>query len=166
MILVTVGTNEAPFDRLVGAVASLAAVDSVVLQRGHSGLEPDGVRAVDFLPFEELASLARDAETIVTHAGVGSILLSLTCGKVPLVVPRLKLHGEAVDDHQVSLAQRLGEAGLVRVVDDVELLVAAVSNDAPDKRRFSAPGGQLALHVRSYLISEVGLIWRGAASCR
>jgi UDP-N-acetylglucosamine transferase subunit ALG13 len=63
---------------------------------------------------------------VVTHAGVGSIMTALANGKRPVVVPRLRRFGEAVDDHQVALGLRLHEAGLVMFVEDPEDVSQAV----------------------------------------
>ena len=72
---------------------------------------------------------------VVTHAGVGSILVAGANGKRPVVVPRLRRFGEAVDDHQLALAQKLEEIGLVVLVDDPSGL-ATVLADPPEE---SAP---------------------------
>jgi UDP-N-acetylglucosamine transferase subunit ALG13 len=122
MILVTIGTNEQPFDRLVRAAAHLDGLESLLVQYGSSR-EPHGRGEwVDFVSFEELSDLMRQARVVVCHAGVGSIMLARRCGKRPIVVPR-RLHlGEAVDDHQLPLARRLHSSGVVNLVDDVERL--------------------------------------------
>jgi UDP-N-acetylglucosamine transferase subunit ALG13 len=117
MIFVTVGTNEAPFDRLLRAVESLEPGD-LVAQCGSSALRPKNATCVDFLPFEQLVAYVQSASAVVTHAGVGSIAVALANGKRPVVVPRLQRYGEAIDDHQVSLGRRLQRSGLVTLVED------------------------------------------------
>jgi UDP-N-acetylglucosamine transferase subunit ALG13 len=126
-IVVTVGTNEAPFDRLVAAAETLSA-EAVVVQRGASRLQPSGVRCVDYLSFDEFDTLVRSCRVVVTHAGVGSVAAALANGRKPIVVPRLHRFGEAVDDHQVSFARRLEEAGLVTVVDELHRLPEVVAS--------------------------------------
>jgi beta-1,4-N-acetylglucosaminyltransferase len=128
MIYVTVGTNEARFDRLLDAVAGLRVDEPVLVQHGHSSpLAPPGAELVDFLPFEGMVDAIRRARVVVTHAGVGSVLVALGNGKRPVVVPRLKRHGEAVDDHQLQLGRRFAEAGLVTLVENPVSLAAAVA---------------------------------------
>ena len=63
-------------------------------------------------------NLVHEARVVVSHGGVGSILIALTHGKQPLVVPRLKRFGEVVDDHQLLLARRLAHEGLIGLVED------------------------------------------------
>lgn len=133
MIFVTVGTNEAPFDRLVRAIDGLPADEEVVAQCGPSSHRPARAVRVDFLAFEELVELVRRARVVVTHAGAGSTMVALANGKCPVVVPRLQRYGEAVDDHQLPFARRLAERRLVTLVEDPAGLpetVAAVRDGA------------------------------------
>ena len=127
MILVTLGTNEQPFDRLVRAVAQLEVDEPLLVQHGSSR-EPHGRGEwVDFMSFDELADAMRRASVVVSHAGVGSIMLARRCGKRPVVVPRRRALGEAVDDHQLHLARRLERLGVVSVVDETSELAAAIA---------------------------------------
>lgn len=120
MIFVTVGTNEAPFLRLLTALAQLGDLgQELVVQTAGAGVELPNARCVEFLPYDEIVSSMREATIVVTHAGVGSVLTALSVGKRPVVVPRLRRFGEAVDDHQVEFARQLGSTGLVRVVEDL-----------------------------------------------
>ena len=73
---------------------------------------------LEFMPFDELAELAREARVVVCHAGVGSILMARRAGKLPVVMARRHGLGEAVDDHQVELSRRLAASGLVTLVED------------------------------------------------
>lgn len=128
MILVTIGTNEQPFDRLVRAAANLDVDEPMLVQHGSSQVPHGPGEWVDFLPFDELAARASEARVVVCHAGVGSIMLARRYGHRPVVVPRRRHLGEAVDDHQVVLARRLSSAGLVTLVEDADALAEAVQS--------------------------------------
>jgi UDP-N-acetylglucosamine transferase subunit ALG13 len=128
MIVVSVGTNEARFDRLLEWMSLLRLEDELVVQHGPSAVRPPGARCVPYLPYEDLVELVRESRAFVTHAGVGSIMMALFSGRRPVVVPRLKRFGEAVDDHQVSLARRLQAEGLVIHVESVEALERALAD--------------------------------------
>ena len=67
------------------------------------------------------------ARVVVTHAGVGSVLVALANEKRPVVVPRRRSFGEAVDDHQLQLGRRFAAAGLVTLVEDPEQLHNALT---------------------------------------
>jgi UDP-N-acetylglucosamine transferase subunit ALG13 len=126
MIFVTVGTTHFQFDRLLSAVAALDTSQELVVQRGPSRVPLDNARVVDFLSFDELNEHVRAAEIVITHAGVGSIMVALSLGRRPIVVPRLQRFGEAVDDHQVHVATQLHQTGRVRAVLDLARLREAV----------------------------------------
>jgi UDP-N-acetylglucosamine transferase subunit ALG13 len=163
MILVTVGTNEQPFDRLVRAVEPLEPEEPLVVQHGSCATRGGRGRWVDFVSFEELEALMRQARLVVAHAGVGSIMLARRCGKRPLVVPR-RLHlGEAVDDHQLPIARRLHASGAVELVEEVELLPELLG--APERAEPPAGGDgdlpdalALAADVREYLEGNLNVL--------
>jgi beta-1,4-N-acetylglucosaminyltransferase len=131
VIFVTVGTNEAAFDRLIVALDRIPPGEEVFAQCGSSAHRPARATCVDFLPFEELTDLVRRARIVVTHAGAGSTMVALANGKQPIVVPRLRRYGEAVDDHQLHFARRLAESGLVTMAEDPDNLVDALRTVEP-----------------------------------
>jgi UDP-N-acetylglucosamine transferase subunit ALG13 len=150
VIVVTVGTNEQPFDRLVAAVAALPADLDLVVQYGSSAITSGPGRWCDFLPFDQLEHLMRSATAVVCHAGTGSIMLARHCGHRPIVLAR-RLHlGEAVDDHQLQLATRLDAAGFVRLVDDADQLRAVLEAGVDaGALGLGLPGaGELAVELR------------------
>ena len=155
MLLVTTGTNEQPFDRLVRAAADLAGGEPAFVQYGSSR-EPHGAGEwVDFLDFDELATRMRAARIVVCHAGVGSIMLARKCGHRPVVLPRRVHLGEAVDDHQLHMGRRLHASGIVTLVEDERELAAAVAagsairdDGAPDAL---AGAAALAADLRGFL---------------
>jgi UDP-N-acetylglucosamine transferase subunit ALG13 len=151
VILVTVGTNEARFDRLLLALDALPGSEELVVQHGPSPVRPAGATCVDYLPFDELAAEIRRARVVITHAGVGSTIAALLNGKRPVVVPRLARHGEAVDDHQVPFGRRLHEAGLVRFVEDPGRLAAAVADRDEADTVALRPNRRLVDELRGFL---------------
>ena len=139
MVLVTVGMNEQPFDRLARLGAALARTYDVCVQHGSSAVRsgPSG-RWVDFLGFDELEALMRSADAVVAHAGVGTIMLARRCGRLPVLVPRRHGLGEAVDDHQVVLAERLADGhGALVAHDEAGVRAALVLAQA---HRATLPG--------------------------
>ena len=156
MIFVTVGTNEAPFDRLLRALAPVGDSEDLVVQCGSSAIRPSKARCFDFVPFDELTEYVRASRSVVMHAGVGSIAVALANGRRPIVVPRLHRYGEAVDDHQLQLARRLADAGSVHLVEDPASLPTVLSTPvelAP--ARLEGPG-RIVEELRAYLDAVVG----------
>jgi UDP-N-acetylglucosamine transferase subunit ALG13 len=152
MIFVTVGSAD-PFDRLVAASTLLTHIDRVVVQRGRSTVEPAGTEWHDFLPYDRVAELMRDASTVICHAGVGSVLTALLQGTKPIVVPRRHRLGEAVDDHQVPFAERIAAGGLGTMVEDVEMLADLVKRTDVSTSPVAFENA-LAVDLRAYLVSQ------------
>lgn len=116
LIFATVGTHQQPFARMLEALGALPEPSELVVQYGY-GQPPPGVgRAVAFMPFGEMEACFEEADAVITHAGVGSILCARRAGHVPIVVPRLRALGEHVDDHQLELTRVLAERGAVEPV--------------------------------------------------
>jgi UDP-N-acetylglucosamine transferase subunit ALG13 len=151
MIFVTVGTNEAPFDRLLRAVAELAGPEQQLVQHGSSAIKPPLAECVDFLPFDQIVDTVRRARVVVTHAGVGSVLVALGAGKRPVVVPRRQEFGEAVDDHQIEFARRFEQAGLVTLVEEPEDLEQALSRNLEEAFSGTVGATTLAQELRAYV---------------
>ena len=132
MIFVTVGTDHHPFDRLIQAVDALAekggAGEEVFVQRGSSAVVPRFCSSEPYLSFDDLTTRIGQARIIICHGGPGSIMPAVYMNKVPIVWPREKKYGEAVDDHQLDFSVRLEEKGLILRVMSAEELESAVSN--------------------------------------
>jgi UDP-N-acetylglucosamine transferase subunit ALG13 len=150
VIFVTVGTHHQPFERLLGALGGLD--DELVVQHGP-GQPPAASHAEPFMPFDQMLARFREADTVITHAGVGSIICARREGHVPLVVPRRHDLGEHVDDHQVELTRALAERGSVVAVWDVEKLAETVAAAPPRGAPSAAAEPTLCPSVRGALLS-------------
>ena len=151
MILVSTGTNGAAFDRLLGALGGARPGEEMIVQHGPSSVRPVGATCVAAMPFNEFRELAAQARVIVTHAGVGSTLVAMLAGHRPILVPRLARFGEAVDDHQLELAERLAALGAATLVTDVALLPAAIGEAAGASRRGAGFGSDLVQALADYV---------------
>jgi UDP-N-acetylglucosamine transferase subunit ALG13 len=127
MIFVSVGTHEAPFDRLLRTVYELGLDEEIVVQHGPSSVRSKLALEAEYLSFDEVVDYIRAARAVVTHAGVGSVMVALANGKRPIVMPRLHSFDEHVDDHQLELARRLEANGLVTVVESPAAMAEALA---------------------------------------
>ena len=130
MIFLTVGT-QFPFDRLVKAVDKAAGTngfdEQIIAQIGESSYYPENFEAS---PSVEKAVFDRhfnEADSVISHAGMGTITMALEQRKPLLVMPRLKKYGEVVNDHQLAIATKFEQLGY--------LLVAYNDDDVPDKMK-------------------------------
>ena len=138
MIFVTVGTEKYPFDRLIRAIDEAAARlpgEPVLVQAGQSRFVPQACRWERAYPYAEMEGYIAQARVVVAHAGVGSILLCLRHGKIPVVMARLRAFGEHVDDHQLQIAERMARMGCVLHARQPSELVSMVLEY--EKRRTS-----------------------------
>lgn len=117
-LVVSVGSDSHPFDRLVEAVDEwlLATDDSVkaVLQYGTSSppRHPQGWSSSEpYLPFSELQGHLATADIIVTQGGPTGISEARRLGTQPIVMPRSPARGEHVDGHQISFCRHLAADG-------------------------------------------------------
>jgi UDP-N-acetylglucosamine transferase subunit ALG13 len=128
-VLVTVGTDHHPFDRLVHWVDRWLGAqeeDVQVFAQTGSSAAPRLAEWTPLVPFDDLAAAIARATTVVCHGGGGTIMLARSLSKRPVVVPRLCGLGEAVDDHQVAFAERLAAAGEITLVEDEPTLHAVL----------------------------------------
>ena len=115
LLLVTVGTDHHPFDRLVRwADAWLAGHPGelrCLMQTGTSATPTGAADWQAYLEFDALKAAMGTAAAVVCHGGPGTILGARHRGAVPIVVPRQHRLGEHVDDHQVAFSRRLAADG-------------------------------------------------------
>lgn len=142
MIFIIVGIEKFPFDRFLKAIdngiRSGKINEEVFAQIGNSKYTPSSFRYTQFLPFNEVIDLIKAASVLVTHAGVGSTLLCLELGKIPIIFPRIANLGEHLDDHQVEFAKQMekerkvlaayNEEDLLNKIKDYKNLIKRLNN--------------------------------------
>jgi len=130
MIFLTVGT-QFPFDRLVKAVDRAAGTngfdEKIVAQIGESTYCPENFKATTSVEKAVFDKHFGEADSIISHAGMGTITMALDHRKPLLVMPRLKKYGEVVNDHQLAIAKKFERLGY--------LLVAYSAEDVPVKMK-------------------------------
>lgn len=129
-VVVALGSWRQSFRSLVDRLFRVLPADVETLwQTGFTEVSDLPIEPRPWVPPRELAAAMRQADLVVSHAGMGVTLDALEAGKCPLVVPRRRALGEQVDNHQVELAEKLDALGLAiaRLPEDItfEDLVAA-----------------------------------------
>lgn len=149
MILGTVGTHTAAFDRLVRALDDYAAGtdEEVLIQIGSGSYEPRHASWFRMTTSEHMAALLARARVVVTHGG-DSVLEALRLGKPVIVVPRQRRFGEHIDDHQVDLARALAAMDYVTGVEDVADLAERLAG-VPDTTPARHGGAALVTAIRT-----------------
>jgi len=111
MIFVTVGNDFRNFDRLLGKMDEIAPLipNEIVIQRGYSRYLPKNTTCFDFISMDIAIEYIRKSELVVSHAGIGTIILCKEYGVPILIFPRRKKYGEHMNDHQMEIAKALEE---------------------------------------------------------
>ncbi|MFY8150137.1 MAG: glycosyltransferase [Prochlorococcaceae cyanobacterium] len=116
MILVTVGTEKFPFDRLMHWIDQLLEADllgeEVVVQYGTCTVLPAGAKVYRMVREADFRSLIEQARVVVAHCGEGTVLLLDAMDTPFILVPRSQRYREHVDDHQVELAHAMASMGV------------------------------------------------------
>lgn len=127
MIFVTVGTHEQSFDRLVKEIDRLKEKgrisEEVVIQTGFTTYEPKFCNWSKLFSYKDMIKNVSEARIIITHGGPSSFIMPLQVGKVPIVIPRKKIFGEHVNDHQVDFCKAVAsrQKNIIVVEDIIEL---------------------------------------------
>lgn len=130
MILVLLGTQNNNFNRLLEEIERLidkkTITDEVIVQAGYTKYESNKMQIFDLIPREQLDKYQNDADIIITHGGVGSIVSSIEKGKKVIAVPRLHKYEEHVNDHQKEIVEMFNKKGYIIGLTDVSELEEAI----------------------------------------
>lgn len=144
-VVVTVGTTDRDFRRLIERLVAVIPTDAEVLwQTGASNVDGLDIDARKLVPESELVAAINAADVVVTHAGAGSLALTLQAGKVPVFVPRRARFDEQLDDHQVELARWADGRGLA-VTAEADQVQRVHLEQAARLRIVTEPIGELVL---------------------
>lgn len=178
-MVVSAGTYHFGFDRLMDWTQSwLAQHPEVVATVQHGTSRPvPGADNREIIPHPELLDLHRSASVVVLQGGAGGVMDTRELGIVPIVVPRIPMNHEVVDDHQIVFARRLRDLGIVHLAESEgalhRLLDQALSSNLPVRpdRRPPTPGAAAAAAALDALLAtgrppRRRARWRAIASPR
>jgi len=151
VILVSVGTQLA-FPRMLHAIQTWHQRNptvEVVAQVGVDATHYSGMRCVSSLHPGEYQGLLAEAEVLVAHAGVGSLLSAMRAGKPIIIMPRRAELGEHRSDHQLATAARVRCLDGVYVAKDGEGLAYML-----DERGRLRSARELHNHARLRMLRE------------
>ncbi len=113
MILVTLGTQDKDFSRLLKAVEKEikkgTIKEKVIVQAGYTKYQSEVMEIFDFIPMDELEKLTKKADLVITHGGVGSIITALKYKKKIIAAARLKKYKEHTNDHQKQIIEEFAK---------------------------------------------------------
>jgi UDP-N-acetylglucosamine transferase subunit ALG13 len=129
VIFLTIGSHE-PFDRLVQAVDQWAAIAKGVDVFGqitsNGQYKPKHFQTTAYLDAATYKAVIAKCELIIGHAGMGSIITAMECGKPIVVMPRRGHLNETRNDHQYASAKKFATKPGIFVAEDEHALQAAI----------------------------------------
>lgn len=164
MIFLTVG-NELPFNRLVRAVDSWRSSNyhiTVFGQIGNLGkndYRPRHFAWQEFIKPDEYHRKCEEAELIIAHAGMGSIITALVTAKPILIMPRRADLHEHRNDHQIATTKRFSVLNGILVAEE-ETMVETLLEQWETMRGSFAMGNagpyaqeRLLLTIRDFILT-------------
>ena len=140
MILVTLGTQDKPFTRLLDVIQEEIDCgninDRVVVQAGYTKYKSDDMEIFDLIDRDRFSELIKNCDILITHGGVGSILTGITNNKKVIVCPRLSCYGEHMNDHQLQIVNNFYDMGYILKYcdgDNFSDVMNSVKNFVPKK---------------------------------
>lgn len=128
LIFVILGTQDKEFPRLLEAVqkqinlGNIKKDERVVVQSGSTKFASEDMDIKDYIGVRKFEQLINEADLIICHAGVGTILTALKKNKKIIAAARLKKYGEHVNDHQLQILDNFKQSGYVLALDDFDKL--------------------------------------------
>ena len=126
MILVTLGTQDKSFKRLLDAIQKQIDLgnikDRVVVQAGCTKYDSNDMEIFDLIDRDQFSELIKKCDLLITHGGVGSILTGLKNNKKIIVAPRLKEYKEHTNNHQLQIIEKFEQSGYILPLYDFDSL--------------------------------------------
>lgn len=126
MILVTLGTQDKEFRRLLEAIDEEInkknIQEEVIVQAGCTKYESKNMEIFDLLPSDQFEELISKCDLLITHGGVGSILAGLTRNKKVIAAPRLAKYKEHINDHQLQIIENFSKNKYILELKDFSKL--------------------------------------------
>lgn len=147
MILVTLGTQDKKFTRLLEAIQkqidNKKINEKVIVQAGcTSNFKSKDMEIFDLIPMNEFDEKIKECDILITHGGVGSIITGLKNNKIVIAAPRLKKYNEHVNDHQLQIVENFAKEGYILYLenfDNLDKLLIEAKKFKPKKFKSNTP---------------------------
>src|SRR5574344_689232 len=154
MILVTLGTQDKPFERLLKMVEKCIndglINEPVIVQAGNTKYCSSKMQIIDFLTPKEMDKYIENSSYIIAHGGVGSIFSALNYQKKIIAVARLKKYGEHENDHQLQIINEFAKEGfLINGTDDLENAIKKIASFKP--KMYQSNQAKFANFIADYI---------------
>lgn len=159
MILVTLGTQDKEFTRLLEAIdreiKNGVITDKVVVQAGCTKFKSDNMEIFDLIPANEFDEYIKKADLIITHGGAGSILTGVKHNKKIIAAARLAKYKEHTNDHQRQIIREFSDQGYIMELKDFNKLGKLIQKSKTFKPKKFISNTENMINLISDYIEEV-----------
>lgn len=164
MILVTLGTQDKEFTRLLKAIdreiKNGTITDKVVVQAGCTKYESENMEIFDLIPANEFDEYIKKADLIITHGGAGSILTGVKNNKKIIAAARLAKYKEHTNDHQRQIIKEFSEQGYILELKDFNKLGKLIQKSKSFKpKKFISNTENMKQLVSDYIEETDNISW-------
>lgn len=118
MIFVSLGTQDKPFVRLLDYLEHSNIKDKIIVQAGFTDYESKKFEIHKYLDKDDFDKYIDEADLVICHGGVGTIVSCLNKNKKVLAVPRLSKYKEHQNDHQLQIVNAYYQKGYLVMMND------------------------------------------------
>ncbi len=164
MILVILGTQDKEFPRLLEAVEKQikngVIKEKVIVQAGQTKYQSDVMEIFDLVPAPEFDKLLDEADLIITHGGVGTILAAIKKGKKIIAAPRLQKYKEHHNDHQRQIIKEFASKGYLIELRDFSKLDKVIEKSYSFKpKKFESHTSSMIQLLENYMEEDNHISW-------
>lgn len=164
MIFVTLGTQDKSFDRLLKAIDKEIEngniKEKVIVQAGYTKYESPNMEIFDLLPAEEFEKYFDEADLIITHGGVGSILSGIKKNKKVIAAARLSKYKEHTNDHQKQIIEEFSSKGYILELKDFNKLGLLIQKSSSFKpKKFESNTENMVKLIENYIKDSNNTSW-------
>lgn len=164
MILVTLGTQDKSFDRLLRAVdreiKNNNIKEKVVVQAGYTKYKSKNMEIFDLTTPEEIDGLMKEARIVITHGGVGSILNALKYDKPVIAAARLSRYKEHTNDHQKQIIAEFVKYGYLIELDNFSKLNEVLKEAEVFKpKKYKSNNKKFVKNITTYIEEDNHVSW-------
>lgn len=164
MILVTLGTQDKDFSRLLKAIDKEidkgVIKEKVIVQAGYTKYESKNMEIFDLLPTDEFNKLVDECDLLITHGGVGNILTAIKKNKPVIAAARLKKFKEHTNDHQKQIIEEFTKQGFILELKDFGKLGKMIEKSKSFKaKKFNSNTKNMVRLIEDYIDKDNHTSW-------
>jgi UDP-N-acetylglucosamine transferase subunit ALG13 len=164
MILVTLGTQDKEFTRLLKAIDREIdngnIKDEVIVQAGFTKYKSNNMKIFDLIEPDEFEKLIRDCDLLITHGGVGSILSGISNHKKVIAAARLKKYKEHTNDHQKQIVEEFVNRGYILELKDFDKLAEVIKQAETFKpKELKSNNKKFVKLIEDYIDDNQNISW-------